>query len=42
MLSVAAINLHVCLYCYLNHSEQVTSKKKQQQQQIFNFLSYKI
>ena len=27
MLSVAAINLRVCLYCYLNHSEQATSKK---------------
>ena len=27
MLSAAAINLHVCLYCYLNHSKQATSKK---------------
>ena len=26
MLSAAAINLHVCLYCYLNRSEQATSE----------------
>ena len=26
MLSVAAINLHICLHCYLNRSEQATSK----------------